>query len=329
MANLRNRLPPPNSLVVFEAAARHLNFTRAARELNVTQAAVSRQIQLLEDHLGTRLFQRKPRALSLSADGTRFQQAVTIGLEHIANTATQLKQSGRQGEVTVATSVTFASYWLMSRVAKFRVAHPDIELRLVASAPVADMAVAGIDLAIRYGRGLWPGAKAIHFLDNDVIPVCAPSYLKDRPPLRGPADLLGESLIHLQQFDRNWVSWDSWLRAFGVVGDTARKGPTFDNYLVLVQAALNGQGIALIGVRLAEDFLAQGMLVRPVEATLHSEQAFYLLKSADQALTPPAQVFWDWILAEARSDQEATAATDEPIAKHGQPAGFPELLDKA
>lgn len=302
MASLRSKLPPPNGLVVFEAAARHLNFTRAARELGVTQAAVSRQIQGLEDHLGVALFRRRPRALVLTPPGERLRAAVTMGLEHIANTAMELRQAPRTAEVTVAASVSFSSYWLMARIAKFRIDHPDVEIRLVAAAPVADLVAAGIDLAVRYGRGAWPGIEAVHLMANEVFPICTPGYLEGRPSLAGPADLLGETLLHLVEHDRNWVTWSAWLKAVGVPGEPHRRGLEFDNYLVLIQAALDGQGIALGGGRLADDYLSRGALVRPIEATLSSDRGFYLLIPDDIPLSPQATLFRDWILAEAQTN---------------------------
>lgn len=300
MVSLRAKLPPPNALVTFEAAARHRNFTRAAAELGVTQAAVSRQIRTLEDHLGVPVFRRAPKGLQLTRDGQRLFQAVTMGLEHIATTAADIRRVRSDAEVTVSTSVTFASYWLMSRVAKFRAAYPDVELRLVASAPVANLAGAGIDLAVRYGDGRWPGVEATHLLDNEVFPVCAPDYLEGRPPLAEPADLLGETLLNLVEYDRNWVTWEAWLREFGVKDKPARRGAQFDNYLILIQAALGGQGIALGGGRLADDFLASGALVRPIAATLRSESAFWLIVPREAPLSEPATLFRDWVLAEAK-----------------------------
>jgi LysR family glycine cleavage system transcriptional activator len=307
MVGLRAKLPPANSLVVFEAAARHLNFTRAAQELSVTQAAVSRQIQILEDHLGTALFQRQPRALRLTPAGHRLHRAVTMSLEHIANTVVELRRIGPKADVTVATSVTFASYWLMAHIAKFRAANPEVELKVVASPPVPDLAAAGIDLAVRYGSGKWPGMQATHLMDNEVFPVCSPDYLDGRPPIRKPRDLLNESLLHLMEYDRNWVTWEAWLRNFDVPWKPTRRGLEFDNYLVLVQAALDGQGIALSGGRLAEDFIARGTLVRPIAATLRSTRGFYLLAPADLSLTQPAKLFRDWIVAEAKGGRKSAA----------------------
>ena len=182
-------LPPTNALVVFEAAARHTNFTRAAEELAVTQSAVSRQIQLLEDHLGIALFHRQSRGLRLTQEGERLHRAVSMGLEHIANVAADLRRQRGPRELTVATSVAFASYWLMARIAKFRAAHPQVELRLVAASPVYDLAAAGIDLAVRYGTGEWPGVEATRLFDNEIWPVCAPKYLAGRTPPASLAEL--------------------------------------------------------------------------------------------------------------------------------------------
>ena len=300
MVSLRHRLPPLSSLTSFEAAARHLNFTRAAKDLNVTQAAVSRQIQGLEAYLGVPLFHRRHRALQLTREGDRLHRAVTLGLEQIAGAVADIRRERHGPEVTVATSVTFANYWLMSRVAKFRATHPEVDLRMVASGPISDLAVAGIDLAVRYGRGHWPGLEAEHLLDNEIFPVCAPDYFAGRPAPQGPGELLKETLLHLVEYDRNWVTWKAWLRSFGVEGPPRTRGLEFDNYLILIQAALGGQGIALGGGRLAEDFVARGALVRPIAATMRDERAFYLVWPTEVELDQPAALFRDWIHDEAK-----------------------------
>jgi LysR family glycine cleavage system transcriptional activator len=296
---LRRKLPPVNSLVVFEAAGRHLNFTRAAEELALTQSAVSRQIQLLEEHLGAALFQRQGRGLHLTRDGVRLHRAVTMGLGHVADVAVDIRRHRGPGELTVASSVSFASYWLVARLAKFRAANPDVELRLVASTRIPDLVAAGVDVAIRYGNGRWEGVEAIRIFDNEIWPVCAPRYLEGRPRLREPADLLDETLLHLGQFDRNWVTWPAWLKSHGIDAAPRKRGLEFDNYLVLLQAALRGEGIALCGERLAEDFIARGDLIRPLDAALRSDRSFYLLHTAGVPLTPSAQRFKEWLLAEA------------------------------
>ncbi|MCB1884492.1 MAG: transcriptional regulator GcvA [Geminicoccaceae bacterium] len=300
MASLRKALPPVNSLVVFESAARHLNFTHAAEELGVTQAAVSRQIHLLEEHLGAPLFERLPRRLKLTKDGERFWRAVSSGLDHIAGAATDIRRAHAASEVTIATSVTFASYWLMARLMEFRSRHPAVEIRLVAASPVRDLAAAGIDLAVRYGRGDWPGVESTPLFDNEIWPVCAPAYLQGRPPPASPFDLLDETLLHLGAFDRNWVTWETWLRGHGVEEAPRKRGLAFENYLVLLQSAARGEGIALCGRRLAEDFIARGEFVRPIDATLGSDRSFYLVQPSGAPLSRNAALFRDWLLTEAK-----------------------------
>ena len=299
MAHLRRRLPPANSLIVLEAAGRHLNFTRAGEELALTQSAVSRQIQLLEDHLGAPMFHRQGRQLQLTRDGARLHRAVSMGLDHIADVAVDIRRHRGTGELTVATSVTFASYWLMARLAQFRSQHPEIELRLVASTKLHDLVAAGVDIAIRYGSGQWEGLEAIRIFDNEIWPVCAPSYLADRGPLPRVEALLDETLLHLSQFDRNWVTWQAWLAAQGVKTAPRKRGLEFDNYLVLLQAAVRGEGIALCGGRLAEDFIARGDLLRPIETSLHSDRAFYILYPQNIPLSATARKFRDWLVKAA------------------------------
>jgi LysR family transcriptional regulator, glycine cleavage system transcriptional activator len=296
MAQLRRRLPPVNSMVVLEAAGRLLNFTRAGEELGLTQSAVSRQIQLLEEHLGAPMFQRQGRNLQLTRDGVRLHRSVTMGLGHIADTAVDIRRHRGTGELTVATSVTFANYWLMARLAQFRAQHPDIELRLVASTKLHDLVAAGVDIAIRYGSGRWDGLDVIRIFDNEIWPVCAPAYLDGRPSLAKVEDLLDETLLHLSQFDRNWVTWSAWLAAQGVVEAPRKRGLEFDNYLVLLQAAVRGEGVALCGGRLAEDFIERGDLVRPIKATLDSDRAFYVVHPSEVRLSEAAVRFRDWLV---------------------------------
>ncbi|MFO1037526.1 MAG: LysR substrate-binding domain-containing protein [Geminicoccaceae bacterium] len=315
MPVLRRTLPPVNGLVVFEAAGRHLNFTRASEELALTQSAVSHQIRQIEEHLGVTLFQRQGRGLKLTREGDRLHRAVSMGLEHIAQVAIELRRHRGRADLTVASSVTFASYWLMARLARFRAANPAIELRLVAAAPIQDLAGAGIDLAVRYGDGRWPGTNAVKIFDNEIWPVCAPSYLADRARPSRVEDLLDETLLHLDRFDRNWVTWKAWLADHGVEEAPRRRGIEFGNYLVLLQGALRGEGVALCGRRLAEDFIGRGELVRPIEATMHSDRAFWLIYPKDLPLSPSAAAFRDWLVNEAMHPEEpSTGSAAHPTA---------------
>ena len=309
MRRLRDRLPPANSLVVFEAVARRMSFTAAAKELLVSQAAVSRQVKLLEDRFGIALFLRRHRAIELTAQGVNFQKAVSIGLNHIAHAADSLHQEQQVSDVTVSSTVTFASYWLMSRIAKFRTEFPEIDIRLVASAKGGDLSGTGIDLAVRYGRDTWKNVSAELMFVNEIFPVCAPTYLEKNGPIKLLPDLLEADLLHLTMFDRNWITWESWLGDFGLTPTPETKGISFDNYMVLIHAAVRGEGIALRGARIAEDLISRGELVRPITATLPSNYSFYLLHALGQSLSPDASKFREWLLSEARTCEVTTASS--------------------
>jgi LysR family transcriptional regulator, glycine cleavage system transcriptional activator len=317
MARLRDRLPPPNSLVTFEAAARHLGFTLAAKELQVTQAAVSRQIQLLEDHLGVALFKRKHRALELTHAGERLRQAVVQGLQQIARAADDIRREETSADVTIASSVTFASYWLMSRIAQYRAHFPEVDIRLVASARTRDLTGSGLDLAIRYGRGGWSGYVSHYLFGNEVFPVCSPLYIERHGPLTQLSDLRRATLLHLAQYDRNWVTWQSWFAAFDLSEVPPHRGLSFDRYMVLIHAAIRGEGVALCGGRLAEDLIRRHELLRPFPDALPSEFSFFLVEPSDRHLRRWVRHFRDWLLAEARIEQHdgaAGAADREPAA---------------
>jgi LysR family transcriptional regulator, glycine cleavage system transcriptional activator len=196
--------------------------------------------------------------------------------------------------------VTFASYWLMSRIANYRANFPDVDLHLVATAKTRDITRSGIDLAIRYGRGEWPGLKAHYLFDNDIFPVCAPRYLEQHGPVDTLARLKKATRLHLVQFDRNWVTWASWFSEFGVDEPEGEAGLSFDNYMLLIHAAIRGEGVALCGGRLAEDLIARGELVRTLNSAIRSDRSFYLLEPEGLPARPSVRHFRDWLLGEAR-----------------------------
>ena len=255
MNTLRSQLPSLNGLVAFEAAARRLSFTRAGDELNVTQAAVSRHVRALESDLGVALFHRAHRRVRLTPDGERLAQAVTLGLQHIARTVGDLRRVRHAGQLTIAASVAFSSLWLMPRLARFHAAHPDVRLRLVAVDRFDDPAAVGVDLTVRYGDGRWPGMVATHLFADEIFPVCSPDYVARHGPFETIEDLLGESILRMDDLDPTWIDWPAWLDAMGVSTPSGQPGLRFHNYTLEVQAAVNGQGIALgwrrLGRRLA------------------------------------------------------------------------------
>lgn len=301
MKRLKDRLLPANSLVVFEAVARRQSFTRAAEELLVSQAAVSRQVQVAEQSLGAKLFDRQHRKIKLTEAGSALFNAISMGLEHIARTCDEVRNGSDSGEITISSSVSFASYWLMSRIAKFRMEFPDTDVRLMASAKVRDLGTSGLDFAVRYGKGSWQNATADFMFGNDIFPVCSPAYLEEHGPFDAPSDLYGTTFLKLSQHDRNWTRWDDWFDAFGLTDRPETKALRFDNYLLLIHAAIRGEGMALCGRRFAEDMIQSGELVRPIDLSLESDFAFYLLRPATRTLPPAHAQFRDWLLREART----------------------------
>ena len=304
MITLRRNLPPPTGLVTFEAAARHLNFTRAAEELGVSQAAVSRQVKSLEANLGVSLFLRAARRVRLTAEGRRLYDAVATGLTHIAEVSGDLRRQGEVAGVAVAASTAFTSMWLMGRVGSFRADHPEIALRLVAVDPYVDPLSAGVDLAIRYGDGDWPGLDTLRLFDDLVMPVSSPGYLAGKPALDDPADLAAHTLLHQDDIEPDWVSWRDWLSAFGITLPPARGGLSFNSYANVIQAALDGQGIAIGWVRLVDGPLRRGALVRPIPHVSRSDQAHHVIVPRNRQLGPEAAQFRDWLMATAAGEPD-------------------------
>jgi len=299
MEDLKRRLPAPNALLTFEAAARHSSFTRAATELCVSQAAVSRQIRRLEERLGTSLFLRRHRTLELTVEGRRLQQAVTLGLGHIAAAMDEIVGSeGRQ--IQFATTVAFATYWFAPRLGRFRALNPGTDVRVLASDRDQDQLTDSIDLALVCGHRDVAGWSMTRMFPEIVFPVCSPAYL-ERHPVSGPADLPGHTLLHLDR--RHWddvgwtpVDWSSWLERFGIEYEPPHPIVTFNNYPMLVDAALNGDGIALGWRHLSERHLEKNWLVRPIEEEWNFERSYYLALHNRTAPSADVLALHDWLL---------------------------------
>jgi putative choline sulfate-utilization transcription factor len=306
MKGLRSKLPPPNSIVVFEAAARHKNFTLAARELNVTQAAVSRQIKIIEDDLGFPVFLRTHRAIKLTEEGRRFYDAVVKGLGHIADTAAELKRHAATSTLTVAVTFAFATFWLVPRIAAFRALFPDIELRIVTSDEALDFTAENIDVGVRYGAGHWRGLTATRLLEAEIFPVCSPSFLSAGAKLETSEDLLDYNLLEMETTDKAWTNWAAWFEAFGIDPKRMRRQTLFNNFPICMQATMDGQGIALGWRPYADDMLARGVLMRPISATLRPQDAYYLTRP-ERRESRNCALFCEWILRQAAAEEPATA----------------------
>jgi len=307
---MTRNLPPLNGLRAFEAAARHLSFTRAAAELHVTQAAVSHQIKGLEDWLGTPLFRRVNRALELTEAGHAYRVPVSEALGLIADATGRLFRQENGGVLTVSTMPSFASKWLVLRLGRFQAAHPDIEVRLHTSSQLVDFAGRDVDVGIRLGRGQWPGVLAERLMTEDVFPVCAPA-LRDGPkPIRTPADLLRHTLLH----DDYLITWSAWFAAAAAGGAMAGgtpppgaevdRGPRYSDSALLLQAAMAGQGVALARRVLVADDLAAGRLVRLFDVTLPGEYAYYVVTPSHGRIPAKVRLFRDWLFAEVAAAQE-------------------------
>jgi LysR family glycine cleavage system transcriptional activator len=291
---MRRRLPPLNSLPGFEAAARHLSFSRAADELGVTHGAVSRAVRNLEDRLGVQLMIRATRSVRLTPIGAQLAAEVADVLEHLA-AATSAAAGQSSGVVNVSTIDSFAARWLMPRLSRFRRSHGDIDVRVAMSERLADFVSDGIDLAIRCGGGRYPGLTSELLMKEDHFPVCSPKLLKGRPPLRTPADLARHTLLH----DVFTVEWAIWLRSAGIEGINPDRGPTFLSSDHAIQAAIRGEGVVLGRSALVADDLSAGRLVRPFKLSLPADFAYYVVCPPRALKRPSVKAFRDWLIAEA------------------------------
>jgi len=288
------RLPPLNALRAFEAAARHLSFTRAAEELSVTQAAVSHQIKTLEERLGVRLFQRRNRALLLTAEGQLYYPDVQRAFALLGEATAKLTAADNRGVLTLSTLPSFAARWLVPRLGGFIDRHPEIDLRLATTQRLVDFARDQVDAAIRYGSGRYPGLSVTLLLTEEIFPVCSPALLA-RIPLACPQDLRKHKLLH----DHGVDEWDRWLEAARVPGIDSAHGYWYRDSSLLLQAAVAGQGVALGRSVLAADDLAAGRLVRPFSLALPSTNAYYFVCPEGSAQRGKIAAFSDWVLAEA------------------------------
>lgn len=299
MENLRSLLPSINSLVVFEAAGRLSSFTGAARELRMTQAAVSYAVHRLEAHLGTALFLREHRRVRLSEAGARFHADVSIGLSHIQRSAQDLRSVATGGHVTLSCSTAFAAFWMVPRMAQLRADLPEIDLRIQTADRDLDLMGEGIPLAIRGGDPAgWPQYQAAPLAEEEIYPVCGAGYLagRDRPGLA--AELLDHQLIHLEEPYRSAATWRDWFASAGIEGRRVPKGLQINDYVLVVQSVIAGQGISLGWRHLVAGLVEQGVLVRLSDHALTTGLKFHVIWPREASLSRAALEVRDWLLAQ-------------------------------
>lgn len=293
-------LPSLNALRAFESAARHLSFTKAAVELNVTPAAIGHQVKALEELLEVPLFRRLTRALRLTDAGQAALPMLGEGFGKLAQAVEQMRAHCESGLLTVSVSPSFGAMWLVPRLEHFRSQHPDIEIRIDGTDRLVDLAHGDADVSVRYGPGGYDGVRVDYLFGQVNTPVCSPALLDGEHPLRQLNDLRHHTLLHIDWKDAE-ASWRMWLLAAGLYDIDPTRGPRFSMENMAVQAALDGNGVALVGDMLVADDLAAGRLVRPFDPNLSTPLtfAYYLLSANDNAEQPRVTAFRNWLLEQA------------------------------
>ncbi|MGB2079399.1 MAG: transcriptional regulator GcvA [Vibrio sp.] len=309
---MARRLPPLNSLRVFEAAARYLSFTRAAEELFVTQAAVSHQVKSLEEFLGIKLFRRRNRSLLLTEEGQSYFLDIKDIFTDIADATAKVLERSEKGALTISLSPSFAIQWLVPRLADFNAKQPDIDVRIKAVDMDDGLLTDDVDVAIYYGRGNWPGVRADKLYLECLLPVCSPKLLTGNKPINELTDLKHHTLLH----DSSRKDWKQFVKENQVAEVNVNHGPIFSHSSMVIQAAAHGQGIALVNNVLVQPELDAGRLVQPFDEVLISKNAFYIVCDAKQADVGRIATFRDWMLSKAASEQDILR--NEPRESHDE-----------
>ena len=307
---MARRLPPLYPLRTFEAAARHLNFTRAAEELSLSQAAVSQQVKSLEEYLQIPLFIRRGRRLELTIDGQSLLPIARQAFDDIARALETLPAATRGSRVSVALAPHFAAAWLTPRLARFMESYPDIELRLIQRIQDVDFAREGVDLSVRFGwEQDWPEHETERFLDAPLTPVCSPGLMTAPNALRSPSDLSRFVLLDVPRYNL-WKQWTDASRGTDASGGTGasaaelnpRSGTIIDDYNVLLRAAVDGQGVALGIKGLIDEYLDSGRLVQPFDTYVETELAYFLVYPQKALRRTEVRAFYDWLRETASSE---------------------------
>ncbi len=307
----RRRLPPLNALRAFEAAARHLNFSRAAEELSVTPGAVSQQIQNLEDYVGVALFKRTPKGLLLTDPAQIALPALREAFDRLADAASMLTAAVDGRRLTVSVAPSFAAKWLVPRLGRFEALHPQVDVWVSAGLELVDFNGGEIDLAVRYGTGRYPGLEVVRLMQETVAPVISPELL-ERQPLNDPADLAGHLLLHdgSPDADESCPDWTMWLAARGVRGVDGQRGPRFNQSNLVIEAAVGGRGVALAKRALAQADIDAGRLVSPFQIATAVDFAYYAVYPKAKARLPQVKAFVGWLIAEAEAHEASLRTID-------------------
>lgn len=294
------QIPSLNGLRAFEAAARHLSFKQASQELFVTPGAISQQVKALEAELGVQLFHRLSRKIALTKEGERFLPPIQRAFQNISEATLHLAEHDRSGILKVSLPPAFAIKWMTPRIGDFQTLYPDIEVHIHASTTLIDFRDQEFDLAIRFGFGKYRGLRSEHLLSVSLIPVCSPQLKQGLHPLKTPADLQHHTLLHNAQRKE----WPLWINAMGLENEVnATRGPSFSNDGMVLQAAIEGQGVALGENLLVEKDVRNGLLVKLFDISFAIKVGYYLVCPEDRWHSSKVKQFRDWVLAESQNTQ--------------------------
>ena len=296
--------PSLDALAVFSCAARHMNFTHAASELGVTQAAVSRRIHTLEQQLGKNLFIRSSkRKLKLTHDGEILHKAVATTLISLNEVVNNIQQPRTKNTLSITSTSGFATLWLMPRLAQFNALYPEIKVRLVLVDELLDLHSEDIDLGIRYGTGQWNNLQSKLLFGEYLYPVCSPAYLKKHPQIKDLNELTKKDLLHVEEKILTAANWTKWLKEFNIPINNIDGKLMYNNYPLLIQSCLNGQGILLGWHHMIYDLINNGQLIRPVDDVLQTNNGFYVITSKQKPPSINCSQFIDWIKIQAKDQK--------------------------
>lgn len=304
-----DRLPPLNAVRAFESAARHLSFTKAAEELQVTPGAISQQIRLLEEYVGTTMFRRTGRSVLLTDAGQAALPILREAFEKLSEATRIMKEPQRKGKVMISVAPSLAVKWLAPRLDRFQIGHPDIDVWMSSDMNLVEFSGGQADMAIRYGGGNYDGLQAEKLMDETVLPVCSPELLKGSYPIKTPKDLLKHTLLHdmSPDHDPSCPDWVSWLTARGVAipqsektGSGSLRGPRFNQGSLAIEAAAAGRGVALAKRAIAEADLASGRLIAPfADGSVQIDFSYWIVWPRGRTQSEELQTFKKWLRSEA------------------------------
>lgn len=295
------KLPPLNALRAFEAAARNLSFTKAAGEMHVTQGAISRQVRLLENHLGIELFERTPHGVELSRAGHAYAAAISDALDRMGRATDELAAASAHTVLTIRGYATFLARWLTPLLPTFQLRYANIAVRLIAAGDPVDFNRDKVDLGIRYGYGRWRGMACDLLFMDELMPVCSPSLIKSLD-LKRPIDLTRCTLLHLSS---RQADWSNWFALAGLEMPATARNIQFEDLSVLYECALSGYGVAMGQLQYVQQYLSRAELIAPFDLILRRQRGYYLICPKEQATLSKIVTFRDWLAGAIRARDSA------------------------